>query len=86
MSHNEDPYRDLAQWLQEVARRPYTEPVSRTPPELRFARAEELAEHARWLRGRQGLSFALLAAAYLQYHMLDVMLQIAAMHPVVTFV
>jgi len=87
MSQDEDPYRDLAQWLQEAARRKYAEPVSRRlpdPDELR--RQAALAARERWRAVRQGMSFAVLAAAYLQYHLLDVMLQIETMPSVVVFV
>ena len=35
---------------------------------------------------RELISFAALAAAYFQYHMLDVMLQIASMRSVTVFV
>jgi hypothetical protein len=90
MSQVEDSSRDLAQWLQEVARRRYTEPVSQAPAQ--FARESSalgikaLARRARWLPLRQGLSLAALVVAYLQYHLLDVMLQIEQMHTVVTFI
>jgi len=86
MAQSGDPYRDLAQWLQEVARRPYAEPVSRRLEEPRRQSAAARAERARWLRVRRGIFFAVLAAAYLQFHLLDVMLQIEKMHPVVVFV
>ena len=40
----------------------------------------------KWRRARELISFAALSAAYLQYHMLDVMLQIASMNSVTVFV
>jgi len=40
----------------------------------------------KWRTARELISFAALSAAYLQYHMLDVMLQIATMKSVTVFV
>lgn len=82
LDYGTDPSRELAQWLQEVARRRYpmygpsrrrdTPPPRRVPPKRRIV--------------REAISFAALAAAYFQYHMLDVMLQVASMRSVTVFV
>jgi hypothetical protein len=76
-----DTSRDLAQWLQEVARRRYPMygPSMRPPPAPR-------EPPKKWRRARELISFAALSAAYFQYHMLDVMLQIASMKSVTVFV
>jgi hypothetical protein len=46
----------------------------------------QVRECERWRTVREGIFFAILAGAYLQYHLLDVMLQIESMRSVVVFV
>ena len=79
-----DPSRELAQWLKEVARRRY--PMY--GPSWRFdpPRATKEPPQKKRRRVRELVSFGALAAAYLQYYMLDVMLQIASMNSVTVFV
>jgi hypothetical protein len=88
----EDPYESSAQWLQEVARRrrgapheaPAPDPSAPAPgpsaPEPEAPRREPLLPHARGL-----LLFGVLAASTLQFHYLDVMLQIYALPSVTVF-
>lgn len=81
LDYGTDPSRELAQWLQESARRRYPNygpsrhrPWARKGPPRKWGAAREL------------ISSGALAAAYLQYYMLDVMLQVASMKSVTVFV
>jgi hypothetical protein len=84
LDYGTDPSRELAQWLQEVARRRY--PMygpSMRPPDPPRAPVER---PRKWRRLREVVGLAALSGAYLQYYMLDVMLQIATMKSVTVFV
>lgn len=81
---------NLADWLQEVARRPWvdgpTSVNSATPP-LAGAQAGREFRQRRYLpHGRDILALAALTAGFLQYYYLDVMVQIGGLHKVVIFV
>lgn len=81
----EDPYESSAQWLQEVARRRRGAPQGApapgpSAPEPEAPRREPLLPHARGL-----LLFGVLAASTLQFHYVDVMLQIYALPSVTVF-
>jgi len=68
--------------MQELARRRYPH-----PPPRRYERPPEPGESpSKWRRARELISFAALAAAYFQYYMLGVMLEIASMKTVTVFV
>ena len=82
LDYGTDSSREIAQWMQELARRRYPH-----PPPRRYQRPPDPEETpGKWRRARELISFAALAAAYLQYHMLDVMLQIVSMKSVTVFV
>jgi hypothetical protein len=82
IDYGTDPSRELAQWLQEVARRRYPHVRPRGPE----APPPPGKPPENWRTVREAISFAALAAAYLQYHMLEVMLEIASMKTVTVFV
>ena len=81
---------NLADWLQEVAARPWgNAPLSINPalvPET--ARPATLAPRRRrhLQHGRDLVALAALTIGYLQYYYLDVMVQIGNLHQVVVFV
>ena len=87
-----DPHagEDLADWLQEVAKRPWVSgPLSINPSGLPGAgptavQAPRLRGHIQ--NGRDLVAFALLTIAYLQYYYLDVMVQIGKLDKVVVFI
>lgn len=87
-----DPHRgeDLADWLQEVAKRPRVSgPPSINPAVLpeagpKAGREPRLRHHLQ--KGRDMVALAVLTIGYLQYYYLDVMVQIGSLPKVVVFV
>ena len=68
--------------MQELARRRYPH-----PPPRRYERPQEPQDPPKkWRVAREAISFCALAAAYFQYYMLGVMLEIASMKTVTVFV
>jgi hypothetical protein len=82
LDYGTDPSREIARWMQEVARRryPHAPPRRKDPPPARQDSPTE------WRIAREAISLCALAVAYFQYYMLDVMLQIASMKTVTVFV
>jgi hypothetical protein len=72
----------MARWLQEAGRRvhwaPLPEPLLESPP------AAQVKKSA--IRVRHLALFGVLTGSYLQYYMLDVMLQINSLPAIVVFV
>jgi len=81
---------NLADWLQEVAARPWVGgPVSINPAILPGAGPQTGLEPRRrrhFQIGRNVVALAGLTIGYLQYYYLDVMVQIGSLHQVVIFV
>ncbi len=81
---------DLSGWLKEVAKRPWVNgPASVCPavsPEAgpRAEGGPQLRRHLQ--KGRELIGLAVLAAAYLQYYYLDVMVQVGSLPRVIVFV
>ena len=81
---------DLAEWLQEVAKRPWVSgPLSINPTGLPVAgptavQAPRLRGHLQ--NGRGLVALCVLTIAYLQYYYLDVLVQIGKLDKVVVFV
>ena len=81
---------DLADWLQEAAKRPWVGaplPINHAVlpgagPEAR--RESRLRRHLQ--QGRELVALAVLTLGFLQYYYLDVMVQIGYLHKVVVFV
>ena len=87
---NAHPVENLADWLQEAARRPWVaEPVSINPagPAEAGPIADPMPVKHRYLQNARELtSLAVLTIGYLQYYCLDVMVQIGNLQKVVFFV
>ena len=81
---------NLADWLQEVAARPWVGgPVSIPPaivPEAGPQTDPEPRLRRSFQNGRDLIGMAALTIGYLQYYYLDVMVQIGNLHTVVIFV
>jgi len=81
---------NLADWLQEVARRPWSDgPVSINPAILpgSGSPAGQAPRQRRHLpHGRDIVALAALTIGFLQYYYLDVIVQIGSLHKVVIFV
>jgi hypothetical protein len=81
---------DLAQWLQEVARRPWgSGPLSfdsSIPPEVGPQARGERRRRRHFSNGRNVVALAVLTIGYLQYYYLDVMVQIGSLQKLVVFV
>jgi hypothetical protein len=82
---------NLADWLQEVAKRPWdsvspsVNPVVITQESARKAgQRAPLARHIQ--RGRDLVALGALTIGWLQYYILDVMVQIASLPKVIVFV
>jgi hypothetical protein len=81
---------NLADWLQEVARRPWnagsllSEPSA---PSVAPPQASVNRQGRRFLQNvRHVVALAALTIGYLQYYYLDIMVQIGALHKLVVFV
>ena len=84
LDYGTDPSRELAQWLQEAARRRYA--MYSPPPRRSYQPAPRKQPPKKWGTARNAIGLGGLAAAYFQYYMIDVMLQIASMPSVTVFV
>lgn len=84
------PGEDLADWLQEAAKRPWVSgPLSVNPAILPAAgptvdQEPRLRRHRR--NGRELVALAVLTIAYLQFYYLDVIVQIGNLQRIVVFV
>lgn len=82
-SFEDDPYQDVASWMQEMGRRhPDCAPVE--------AASAQAGPPNDWRSGRSAtrklLLFAVLSVSVLQYYFLDVMVQVSSMPVMVFFV
>ena len=83
------PGEDLADWLQEVAKRPWVSgPLSINPvrPEAGSTAGQAPRPRRHLQKGRDLVALAVLTIAYLQYYYLDVRVQIGSLPNVVVFV
>ena len=84
------PSDDMADWLQEVAKRPWASERPLLDPAPRAERdpvwRRILQTGHRLQHGRELIGFAALVAGYLQYYYVDVMLQISCLPPCIAFV
>jgi hypothetical protein len=81
---------DIADWLQEVAKRPWVGGLQTVNPAVlpqsgpnsaRVARMERQLQH-----GRELVALAVLALGYMQYYYLDTLVQIGGLPKVIVFV
>ena len=87
---NTHPSEDLALWLQEAAKRPWSDgPPSVSPPVLSVAVLKTRQAphgHSNAANRRDLVALAALSVGFLQYYYLDVMVQIGNLTSVVVFV
>ncbi len=86
---NPHAYEDLADWLQEVAARPWDSGSPSIPPGVLPGRpnaGRESRTRRHLQKGRDLVALAALTIAYLQYYYLDVMVQVHSLPQVVVFV
>jgi hypothetical protein len=79
---------NLAEWLQESAKRPWTAGAASVSPEVDVAGSEagQALQRPYLQNVRELVALTALTIGYLQYYYLDVMVQIGNLHRVVVFV
>lgn len=81
-----DPYVGVACWMREMGARSKVSLESKLPPVSKTRYVVTAPSLAPWRVLREGLLLAALAAAYLQYHLLGNLVQIALIHSIIVFV
>lgn len=80
-----DPYESTARWLEEAARRPSAGLAARPGPAVTPPPAKPQRERTLLGVSREIYMFAVLAAAYLNYYFMQVMVEIDSLPRLVLF-
>ena len=83
---DQDPYVGVACWMREMGTRSKMSMESTLPPVSKTRYIVTTPSFARWRILREGLLLAALVAAYLQYHLIGNLVQIALIHSIIVFV
>ena len=83
---DQDPYVGVACWMREMGARSRMSMESTLPPVSKTRYIFTTPPRTHWRVLREGLLLAGLVAAYLQYHLLGNLVQVALIHSIVVFV
>lgn len=86
MDNEKDTGRDLAQWLQEAGKRVRSTSAPIEQPSTEQAKRLRASWDARFAAIKRMTLLTLLAASYLLYYFVDVMLQISLLPALIVFV